>query len=85
MTKKETKKETKKLRILPLGGLHEVGKNMTLFEYGDDIIIVDCGMTFPTTDMLGIDCVIPDFTYVKENKLKIKGLVLTHAHEDHIG
>ena len=78
-------KERKKLKIIPLGGLHEVGKNMTLFEYGDDIVIIDCGMTFPNSDMLGIDCVIPDFAYVRENASKIKGLVITHAHEDHVG
>ncbi len=78
-------KERKKLRIIPLGGLHEVGKNMTLFEYGEDILIIDCGMTFPTTDMLGIDCVIPVFAYLRDKAERIKGLVLTHAHEDHIG
>ena len=83
MVKKQRK--TKRIKIIPLGGLHEVGKNMTLFEYEDDMLIVDCGMTFPTTDMLGIDCVIPDFTYLRDNAHKIKGLVLTHAHEDHIG
>lgn len=78
-------KEKKKLRIIPLGGLHEVGKNMTLLEYGSDIIIIDCGMTFPNSDMLGIDCVIPDFTYVEENAERIRGLIITHAHEDHVG
>ncbi len=84
-TKKKEQKEKKVLRIIPLGGLHEVGKNMTLLEYGDDMLIIDCGMTFPTTDMLGIDCVIPDFTYLRDKADKIKGLVLTHSHEDHIG
>ena len=83
MTKK--KREQKKIRIIPLGGLHEVGKNMTLFEYGEDILIIDCGMTFPTIDMLGIDCVIPDFAYLRENSDKIRGLVITHSHEDHMG
>ncbi len=83
-TTKTTNKQTK-LRIIPLGGLHEVGKNMTVFEYGEDIFILDCGMTFPTTDMLGIDCVIPDFSYLRDKADRIKGLVLTHSHEDHIG
>lgn len=74
-----------KIKIIPLGGLHEVGKNITVFEYEDEIIIVDCGLTFPEDDMLGVDLVIPDVTYLIKNQEKIKGLVVTHGHEDHIG
>lgn len=73
------------VRIIPLGGLGEVGKNITLYEYEGDMILVDCGMTFPDEETPGVDSVIPDFTYVLENKDKIKGLVVTHGHEDHIG
>ncbi|MBR2404159.1 MAG: ribonuclease J [Clostridia bacterium] len=74
-----------KLKIIPLGGLNEIGKNMTVFSYGNDMIIVDCGMAFPDEEMLGIDIVIPDFSYVVKNSDKIRGVVLTHGHEDHIG
>lgn len=82
-TKFEFKKSN--LKIIPLGGLEEIGKNMTVFEYENEIIIVDCGLEFPTDDMLGVDLVIPDVTYLERNKDKIKALVVTHGHEDHIG
>ncbi len=90
--KQQTKKPTvnkpvKKLpiRIIPLGGLNEIGKNMTCYEYEDDMFIVDCGISFPDSDMLGVDLVIPDFTYIEKNIDKLRAIVLTHGHEDHIG
>ena len=83
MSKKNSGKG--KLRIIPLGGLEQIGMNMTAFEYGDSIIVVDCGFAFPEDDMFGVDFVIPDITYLKENYSKIKGFVITHGHEDHIG
>ena len=74
-----------KLKIIPLGGLGEIGKNMTAFEYGSDIVVVDCGMSFPDEDMYGVDIVLPDFSYLKLNASRVRGIILTHGHEDHIG
>lgn len=93
VTKKQTGKSKKNeevavgkgLKIIPLGGLEQIGMNITAFEYEDSIIVVDCGLSFPEDDMLGIDLVIPDVTYLKENIEKVKGFVITHGHEDHIG
>lgn len=83
--KKENNSTGPKLKIIPLGGLEQIGMNITAFEYEDSIIVVDCGLAFPADDMLGIDLVIPDVTYLKENKDRVKGFVITHGHEDHIG
>ncbi|MGI6070755.1 MAG: RNase J family beta-CASP ribonuclease [Blautia sp.] len=79
------RKAASKLKIIPLGGLEQIGMNITAFEYEDDIVVVDCGLSFPEDDMLGIDLVIPDVTYLKENISKVRGFVITHGHEDHIG
>lgn len=78
-------KAAKKLKIIPLGGVGEIGKNMTVIEYGSDIIIVDCGMSFPDEEMPGIDVVIPDMTYIEKNAANVRGILITHGHEDHIG
>ena len=82
---KKEKPSSGKLKIIPLGGLEQIGMNITAFEYEDTIVIVDCGLSFPSDDMLGIDLVIPDVTYLKNNIDKVKGFVITHGHEDHIG
>ncbi len=85
MKREERKPNKEKIKIIPLGGLEQIGMNITAFEYEDSIIVVDCGLAFPDEDMLGIDLVIPDTTYLKENIDKVKGFVITHGHEDHIG
>ena len=79
------KQEKPSIKVIFLGGLNEIGKNMTLFECGDDMFLLDCGMAFPDGDMLGVDLVLPDFSYVERNRDRIRGIVLTHGHEDHIG
>ena len=84
-TTEQVRFKKENLKIIPLGGLLEIGKNITVFEYQNDIILVDCGLAFPEDDMLGIDLVIPDLSYLEKNKDKIRGLVITHGHEDHIG
>ena len=75
----------KTLKVLPLGGVDEIGKNMTVLEYDNDILVVDCGSAFPDEEMLGIDLVIPDISYLERNRSRVKGILLTHGHEDHIG
>ena len=82
---KTRKNGIEKVRIIPLGGLERIGMNITAIEYGDTIVVIDCGMSFPEDDMLGIDIVLPDISYLKENYSKVKGFVITHGHEDHIG
>lgn len=86
MKKKENKKvQGPRLKIIPLGGLEQIGMNITAFEYGNDIIVVDCGLAFPEDDMFGVDLVIPDVTYLEDNLDKVRAFVITHGHEDHIG
>ena len=82
--KKQEKQNNSKLKIIPLGGLEQIGMNITAFEYEDSIIVVDCGLAFPEDDMYGVDLVIPDVTYLKENIDRVKGFFITHGHEDHI-
>ena len=82
---KKTAKETVPFRIIPLGGLKEIGKNCTILECNDEMLIIDCGFCFPDDEMFGIDVVIPDFAFLRENADKLKGLIVTHGHEDHIG
>ena len=84
-TAKVDVKESSKIKVIPLGGLEAIGMNITVFEYEDEIIVVDCGLSFPDDDMLGIDLVIPDITYLKDNADKVKAFIITHGHEDHIG
>ena len=79
------RKERDKLRIIPLGGLNEIGKNLTAIEYKNDIVVIDCGLKFPDDEMLGIDIVIPDVNYLVNTKERVNGIFLTHGHEDHIG
>ena len=83
--KQPARKKLENMKIIPIGGLDEIGKNMTVLEYDNQMLIVDCGMTFPEDDMFGVDVVIPDLSYVIENQKRVKGLIITHGHEDHIG
>ena len=81
----ERGRKRKKVKIIPIGGLDRIGSNMTLIECDEQILVVDCGVAFPGSDMLGIDLIIPNFDYLRENREKLVGVVLTHGHEDHIG
>ncbi len=83
--RKKVKTGNEKVRIIPLGGLEQIGMNITAFETDNSIVVVDCGLAFPEDEMLGVDLVIPDITYLKDHREKVKGFVITHGHEDHIG
>ena len=84
-TKAKAKNKKPALRVIPLGGVGEIGKNITVLEYGEDIIVIDCGVAFPDDDLLGIDLVIPDISYLEKNADRVRAILLTHGHEDHIG
>ena len=85
MKQTEKRKDSQVVKLIPLGGLGEIGKNITALEYQNDILVIDCGLAFPNDEMFGIDIVIPDFTYLVKNREKVRGVILTHGHEDHIG